>query len=227
VSRLPSPCVCLVTNRKAVLPDARTDADAVAALEGLIDDALQAGMDLIQIRERDLDARALQALVARVVGRSRGTDSRILVNDRADVAVAAGADGVHLRTDGPSPSRMRELLAPEVIVGRSVHSATEAREYPGADYLLFGTVFPSVSKPPDSPVAGLEDLRETARAVRTPVLAIGGVTPESVSELRQAGAAGVAAISVFLPIGRAPSAMGVGAALDAFRAAWASDPQNL
>ena len=217
---LPRPCVCLVTNRRALRPEARTEGEELAALEHQLDEAIDAGIDLIQVRERDLDARVLRSVVARLVARSRGRHTRVLVNDRADVAIAADAGGVHLRADGPAARVVRELAGPRMLIGRSAHAAGELD--PDADYLLFGTVFPSGSKP-GAPVVGTNALAEAARASAAPVLAIGGVTPDTVGACRAAGAAGVAAIGVFLPPGRAPGALGPKAALAAIRASWGND----
>jgi len=167
------------------------------ALQAQLDDAMGAGIDLIQIRERDLDAATLLAFAAEVVRRAPAT-ARIVVNDRADVAVASGAAGVHVRSDGPPAARVRSLGPPGWLVGRSVHAANEAAAASDADYLIFGTVFPSTSKPAQTVVAGLEGLRAACAAASTPVLAIGGIARGRVADCRRAGASGVAAIGAFL-----------------------------
>jgi len=113
---------------------------------------------------------------------------------------------------------MRGLVGPERLVGRSIHDPAETADE--ADYFVFGTVFRTASKPADAPVAGLDLLAEVARRSRAPVLAIGGVTPDLAPACRQAGAAGIAAIAVFLPPGRSKQALGPSAAVSAFRAAW-------
>ena len=216
---LPAPCICLVTDRRGLAPDARTTRDEVLALERQLDEAMGAGVDLIQLRERDLDAATLCALAVSVVARAPAR-TRLVVNDRADVALAARAAGVHLPADGPDAARVRTLGPAGWLVGRSVHSAEAAREAAGADYLIFGTVFRSRSKPGDAPVAGLDALREAATATSRPVLAIGGVTPATVGECQRAGAAGIAAISVFFPRGRTPDSLGAAEAVAALRRAW-------
>jgi thiamine monophosphate synthase len=111
-----------------------------------------------------------------------------------------------------------QLGPAEWIVGQSVHTSPEAREASagGADYLLFGTVFSGGSKG-DVPDDRLETLRDISRVIRTPVIAIGGVDPDRAKRCLEAGAAGVGGISIFLPAGRAPLAMGVGAAAAALR----------
>lgn len=215
---LPRPCVYLVTDRKRLTPDARTTQDELTALEAFLDEAIEAGVDVIQIRERDVDGGPLCALVNRVAGRARATSTRVLVNDRADVALAAGAHGVHLRADGPRAGRVRQIGPLDWIVGQSVHTSPEARtaSQAGADYLLFGTVFSGGSKG-DVPDDRLETLRDITRTIRTPVIAIGGIDPARATQGIDAGAAGVAAISIFLPEGRAPLAMGVRRATAALR----------
>jgi len=220
VNLLPFPVLHLVTSRRRLTPDARTVLDEVAALEALIDVAVDAGVDIVQIRERDLDAAVLLGLVSRVAGRAATTRTRILVNERADVAAAAGAAGVHLPSTGVAAERMR-AIEPEWIIGRSVHETDVPFAVGPCDYLLFGTVFGSESKPAASPAAGLEALRRAARTAGRPVVAIGGVTPDLARSCIDAGAAGVAAIGAFLPPGRARDAIGTAEATRAFRAAMA------
>ena len=150
----------------------------------------------MQIREPRLPDPALLGLT-RQAGE---TGIKTLVNDRLDVALAAGADGVHLRGHSFSAARVRERVGKAFLIGRSVHDLAEAgaadREG-GCDYLLFGTVFPSRSKPEGHRVAGLDALREVCHRVSLPVIAIGGITRERAAEVRAAGAAGIAAIGLF------------------------------
>ena len=220
---IPVPAVCLVTDRRQLSPDARTASDEITRLESWLDEAIGA-VDAIQIRERDLDGRQWLALAGHVVERSRGTRTRVLVNDRADVALAAGADGVHLRADGPEVARVRRLGPSAWIVGRSVHGLEEIRAHAGADYLLFGTVFPTASKLAEAPTQGLDGLAEAVRATGRPVLAIGGITPARAAACAAAGAAGVAGISLFLPEGRAPGSLGILHAVGELRAAFGLSP---
>ena len=208
--------VCLVTSRRQLTPDARTTNDEVVALERWLDEAI-GRVDLIQIRERDLDVRVLHALVRGVAGRARGGTTTVVVNDRADIARAAGAGGVHARVSGPSIARVRPLGPPGWVLGRSVHSVEEVLAEPAADYLVFGTVFPSGSKGAAVPGQGIGALAAAVRATRLPVLAIGGVDPRRAAECREAGAAGVAAIGLFLPPGRAVGALGITRAEEALR----------
>ena len=154
--------------------------------------AIQGGVDMIQVREKDLEARALYDLVCRIRDAAAGTFTKILVNDRLDVALAANVDGVHLPSNGLPAARVRPLVR---VLGRSTHTLVEAlqAEQEGADYVIFGPVFETPGKTP----VGLDALRKVAAAVRIPVLAIGGITGENSSEVVAAGAAGIAAIRLF------------------------------
>ena len=161
----------------------------------------RAGVDLVQVREPSLDDRRLAALVRRIAAAVADSPARVVVNDRADVALAAGAAGVHLRSTSAPSIRVRRIMPAGFLVGRSVHSVEEAlREEREAacDYLVFGTVFPSRSKPAGHPVAGTPRLQEVCAAVHLPVLAIGGVTPDRAEAAAAAGAAGFAAIELFV-----------------------------
>jgi thiamine-phosphate pyrophosphorylase len=154
---------------------------------------------VVQVRERDLDGGPLVRLVARCVAAVESTRTRILVNDRLDVALAAGAHGVHLRGDSLPAARVRQVVAPGFLVGRSVHSVAEAAAaggQGGLDYLIFGTVFASASKP-GSEGRGAAALADVVAATALPVLAIGGLTALTAPGAARAGAAGVAAIGLF------------------------------
>ena len=184
------PIVCIVTSgRGETVPII----DTVAA-------GARAGADLVQIREPRLDDRALLDLVRQAIQAASGTRTRVLVNDREDIALAGGAAGVHLRENSMAASRVRAIVPDDFLVGRSVHSLAAAREAEadgGCDYLIFGTVFPSPSKPEGHGVAGVGALADICRAVRLPVLAIGGIIEARVADVARAGAAGIAAINLF------------------------------
>jgi thiamine-phosphate diphosphorylase len=189
--------ICLVTDRRRL----SIAADDVDRLVDLVAAAARAGIDLIQIRERDLDGRQLAALVGRCVDVVEGTGTKVLVNDRADVAIAAGAHGVHLRADSISAPAVRSLIGDGALIGRSVHGAEEAgaaSRAGGVDYLIFGTLYPSASKSAPHRVATLDELSVVCQA-GVPVLAIGGITVERAAEAARAGAAGIAGIGVFVP----------------------------
>jgi len=183
--------LCLVSDRRAI---------GGRALVQLVGEAARAGVDLIQIRERDLDDGALVALARAAVAAVHGTSARVIVNDRTDVALAAGAAGVHLRSDSIPPRRARAMAGDGFLVGRSVHDEAEAAAVDaegGCDYLIFGTVFPSSSKPAGHQAAGLSALSRVCARVSLPVLAIGGLSIARAPDVARVGAAGVAAIQLF------------------------------
>ena len=187
------PVICLITDRR------RLGADAGRELVRRVRAAAHAGIHLVQVRERDLEGRELTRLAGACVAAVEGTAARVVVNDRLDVALAAGAHGVHLRGDSYPAARVRTVVPPGFLVGRSVHSADEAVAVAaagGVDYLVFGSVFATASKP-GRPAAGLAELAAVAAAVPLPVLAVGGVTVENAWRVAQAGAAGAAAIGLF------------------------------
>jgi len=163
--------------------------------------AVRAGVDVIQVRERDLPDRELAALVRAVVDVTAGTTTRVVVNDRADIAIVAGAAGVHLRGDSAPASRVRTMTPDGFVIGRSVHSPEDvdaAVADGGCDYLLFGTVFLSEGKAPGHPVAGLDALRDACARSPVPVIAIGGMNERRAAGVRDAGAAGFAAVGLFM-----------------------------
>jgi thiamine-phosphate pyrophosphorylase len=163
--------------------------------------AARGGAAIVQVRERDLSDAALLALVRAVIAGVRGSGARVLVNDRVDVALAAGAAGVHLRGDGAPASRVRAIVPPGFVIGRSVHSLDDidaAAAGGGCDYLMFGTVFPSAGKPAGHPVAGLEGLARACRRSPLPVIAIGGIAADREEDVARAGAAGLAAVGWFM-----------------------------
>jgi thiamine-phosphate diphosphorylase len=160
--------------------------------------AVDAGVDCIQLRERDLEARDLADLATDLVRLTRGTSTRVVVNDRIDVAIAVGADGVHLRGDSVPPAAVRRITPEGFLIGRSVHDLKDAVASAGADYLIAGTVWPSRSKPDGHPLLGLDGYAAIVRETGLPVLAIGGVTFDRMAEVAAAGGAGVAAIGLFM-----------------------------
>lgn len=191
--------LCLVTDRSMV----------TGTLAEAVGECLAAGLRAVQLREKDLATRDLFSLSRSLRELTQGHGARLLVNDRADVALAVGADGVH-RAGGSLPvSALRALSPPGFLIGASVHSVAEARaaEPEGADFLFFGPVYDTPSKRRYGPPQGLAALERVASAVRLPVFAIGGVTPARVAELRRAGAAGVAAIGALLAAERRADAV--------------------
>jgi thiamine-phosphate pyrophosphorylase len=182
--------ICLVTDRRRFDPP-------VDGLLALVRDAVHAGIDLVQIRERDLPARELAQLVTEALGIAFGSATKVVVNDRLDVALACGADGVHLRTDSVGIADVRRIVPPRFLVGRSVHGVEEVLAAEGADYLIAGTVYATESKPEACAWLGTAGLKSIVQAAHVPVLAIGGVRIDRVADIAATGAAGFAAISLF------------------------------
>ncbi len=181
------PRLYLITDRRRI---------AGARLLDALDEAFRAGVRLAMLRERDLPAGELLEYAREAARLARRRGARLLVNDRVDVALLAGADGVHLRASSVPVAAARGLLGPGRLLGASVHTAGEARLAiaAGADFVLFGPVFETPDKTPFRPPQGLAPLAAAAHAARGPVFAVGGVTPERVAECLGAGAHGVAAI---------------------------------
>lgn len=202
---LEKPIVCYVTDRQGFGPHGTR-----AELRGAIHLAVAAGVDWIQVREKDLPARDLLALTSEALTagpaprRSGEGAPRVLVNDRLDVAVAARAHGLHLG-QGSVPVRevfawrRRGFLPQDFVLGVSCHDEQEARaaENAGADYIFFGPIFDTPSKRRFGPAQGIARLSGASKAVRIPVIAIGGVNQSNGGECIIAGAAGVAAIRMF------------------------------
>jgi len=173
------------------------DRPLVAALQA----AAQAGVRAVQVREKDLTPRQVYALAEEVQAALAPLGTRVLLNDRADIAGAAGLAGVHLTTTGLTAGAARRGL-PDGLIGVSTHTLAEARfaaEF-GADFLTFGPVFFTPSKAAYGEPRGLAALRDVCAAVPIPVFALGGITPERVPACREAGAHGVAAIGALLNV---------------------------
>jgi len=171
---------CYVTDRR--------QGDAVAHSIRAVAD----GVDIIQVREKDLSGAELFDLVCRIRDAAASTKTKVLVNGRLDIALIASLDGVHLPGDGLPAAQVRPHVR---TLGVSCHSLEEAiqAERDGVDYIFFGPVFET----PGKKSVGIEALRRIAQSVKLPVLAIGGVTPENAADVIEAGAAGIAAIRMF------------------------------
>jgi thiamine-phosphate pyrophosphorylase len=162
----------------------------------VVEECLGAGLRAVQLREKDLPVRELLALAGTLREATRRHGARLLINDRADVALAAHADGVQ-RTHASLPVDALRAISPAgFLVGASAHSTPEAREAveQGADFVVFGPVYDTPSKRRYGPPQGLSALEAVAQAVAAPVFAVGGITPARVPEVLAAGAAGVAVI---------------------------------
>lgn len=165
-----------------------------------LDALAEAGVDGVQIREKDLDDLALYELT-RKARRRLPASTCLLVNGRLDIALAAGADGVHLPVNGPPPGLLRRRFGNRVILGCSTHSFEEARRARegGADFITFGPIFPTPSKEAYGPPPGLGGLKALLQELSSslPVFGLGGLSPEDLPALADAGAAGAAGIGMF------------------------------
>lgn len=209
--------ICLVTDRRRL----SSGPDNVDRLVEQVGAAGRARIDLVQVRERDLGTRALVALVGRCVQAVAGSGTKVVVNDRADVAMAAGAHGVHLRADSIDASAARRLLGSDALIGRSVHSPAEAAAATsggGVDYLIFGTLYETPSKETGHRLTTLDALHAACSAADgVPVLAIGGLTLERSADVARAGAAGIAGIGLFISPADVPGEHHLHAVADALR----------
>ena len=186
---LPYPCLALVTDRRVGNGD--TLPERVAA-------AVAGGVDLVQLREKDLPGGPLLELAAKVQERI-GERALLLVNERVDVAAALPAAGVQLGEDALPVAAARRLLGADALIGRSVHSleGSQAAAAAGADFLVAGTMYASRSHPGEPP-AGPALISQIAAVTTAPVIGIGGITAANVGAVMQAGAAGVAVITGIL-----------------------------
>jgi thiamine-phosphate pyrophosphorylase len=195
------PIICLVTDRHRLAERLGLDPDGPQIGEHLADlvaRAADAAIDLVQLRENDLPGEVMARWARRFVEIAKGTRTRILVNDRLDIALAAGADGVHLKDEAVAGERVRAVAPRGFVVGQSIHSPHDAATT-DADYVVYGTVFPTRSKSPSTAWAGLDGLKEVVRHAAVPVLCIGGVTLPRLAAIAGSGAAGIAAVDLFLP----------------------------
>ena len=192
--------LCYVTDRRSL---ASSPGLAIDLQLQKIEQAAKAGVDWIQVREKDLPGRELAGLVERVMTRV-GNGSAVLVNDRVDVACATGASGVHLGEHSLSPEEARRLVSQccprqNFVLGVSAHSleGAMAAEQAGADYVIFGPVYATPSKANLGQPHGVQRLQDICKRLTIPVLAIGGITLANAGDCLVAGAAGIAAIRLF------------------------------
>jgi thiamine-phosphate pyrophosphorylase len=166
----------------------------------LVRAAVAEQIDLIQIREKNLNASVLYQLAASAADLTRRSTTKLVINDRSDIAQAAGADGVHLTTSSLRPDVVRRTFGEGFLIGASTHSLEEAMHArrDGADFVVFGPVFETASKKEYGEALGLGKLTEVSSELSPfPVLALGGVTTANVADCLQAGAQGIAGISMF------------------------------
>jgi len=162
--------------------------------------ALEGGADAVQLRERDLSDRELNELAAQMRTITTEAGATLIINQRADVAVAAGADGVHLGWRSLGAQDVRKLVGKRCLIGISCHNALQLRsaEEVGADYALLGPVFHTPSKEGLVKAIGPERLKDLVAAAKIPIIAIGGITTDNAAQALQAGVGGVAVISAIL-----------------------------
>ncbi len=174
-------------------------AGSISALRSTIRRVVSWGVDFIQLREKDLSDRDLLRLTKDAVKYARGTACKILVNGRLDIAVAGGANGVHLPSTGLEVADLKPILPRDFILGVSTHSLREARRAAigGADYVLLGPIFRTPSKIPHGEPLGVSRFRQICAAISLPVFGLGGIRPEHVRRVMDAGASGIAGISLF------------------------------
>lgn len=186
-------------NFRLLLVTDRTQAGA-RSLPSLIQQAVNAGLPAVQLRERDLSTHELLPLAQEVQSITTSHTVSLIVNDRVDLMMALNLDGVHLRSDSLSPLSVRHLIGPRRLIGVSTHSVDDVRRANegGADYVVFGPIFDTPSKRPFGSPLGLDLLADVCRRSSIPVLAIGGITCERVRDVRRAGAHGVAVIGAML-----------------------------
>jgi thiamine-phosphate pyrophosphorylase len=196
---LPKPILYLIT--PGVTTEATTPAsEEFRNLVQQVSAAVAAGIQLIQIREKQLTARVLFELASCVVAIARDSSTRVLVNDRADIAAGAGADGVHLTTRSLAPDVIRKTFGGKFLIGASTHSLVEARNALGlgADFAVFGPIFPSPAKEKYGQPLGVGQLADAARELDPfPLIALGGISLEQVNDCLLAGASGIAGITLF------------------------------
>lgn len=214
------PILSLVTSRGRLAP-------SFWGSDGLLElvaRAVAVGVDVIQVREPDLRDAEMLVLVRRCVALADGSATAIVVNDRLDIALAGGAAGVHLRGGSVAAPTIRRHTPPGFLLGRSVHGAAEAQavaDAGGVDYLTFGTVYRSRSKPGLAP-QGADRLGSVVQGVSLPVLAIGGITVDNTGEVFGRGAAGVAAIDLFVEPDRLDGLDGIRRVVAAIRQSYAN-----
>lgn len=161
-----------------------------------VEAALEGGLKAVQLREKNLNAYGLLRLAKKLRALTRKFDARLIINERVDIALAAEADGVHLRTTSFSPLEARKLLGAEKLIGVSTHTLEQARDAQksGADFITLGPVFFTPSKAAYGEPLGLSTFKEITNHIEIPVFALGGVTKENIKEVKQAGAYGAALI---------------------------------
>ena len=170
---------------------------APRTLYDTLHDLLDVGVSAIQLREKDLSDVEYIKLAEPLCKLCHAYSAQLFINSRIKIAMKISADGLHLPGDSASVRKVIEETNRRFIIGSSVHALTEAkqREMEGADFITYSPIYPTLSKPSYGPVVGLEGLRKITEGINIPVFALGGITPERVSECLDVGAYGVAVMS--------------------------------
>ena len=163
----------------------------------VIGEALEGGVSMVQLREKDLSGRALYNLALQVRELTSSYGAKLLINDRVDIAMAANADGVHLPSNSFSPGEARNLLGKGRLIAVSTHSAEEAvrAEEEDADFVTFSPIYYTPSKAAYGKPQGIERLKAVCNRINLPIFALGGIKAENISDVMSAGANGVAMVS--------------------------------
>jgi thiamine-phosphate pyrophosphorylase len=178
----------LITDRKLVTRH--------ASLVTGVRNALKGGVKAVQLREKDLDTRPLLALAYKMRKLTEEHKAKLFINDRFDIALAVGADGVHMTQTSIPVSRVRETVGKRLLIGASIHSLKEAKEAErgGADFITFGPVFKTPSKLKYGKPLGIDALKQAGRKINIPVFAIGGINTNRIKNIKESGVHGIAMI---------------------------------
>lgn len=197
ILRSQRPLVYLITDRKAGLRTQHDTTTETGLQLEAVRQAVVAGCQLVQVRERDLSAAELYRFVEHVIEIAHPAGALVLVNDRVDVAMAAGADGVHLRASSLRSNVVRGRFGDDLLIGVSVHSVDEVKQNEDADFLVLGPVFETQSKLKFGRPLGLDVLKHGVGAATVPLLGIGGINLGNFRSVLDTGTAGIAAIGLF------------------------------
>jgi thiamine-phosphate pyrophosphorylase len=192
----------LITDRKRYRHD--------DAFLSAVEEALSAGIRALQFREKDLPTRRLLDMAGVLRDLTSRYGAKLFINDRADIALCVGADGVHLAQTSMPVTAVRKVIGDKAMIGVSTHDIAEAlaAEAEGADFITFGPLYATPSKEQYGPPLGLEPLRQARAAVAVPIFGIGGITPSEVPHVLSSGGDGIAVISGIFGEGGVRSAVG-------------------
>lgn len=179
---------------------ADVDYAAERDIVSLVEDAIQGGVTTVQLRAKGLGTREFFRLATRMTAVLKRRDVPLIINDRVDIALACGADGVHLGQSDMPPDTARKLVGESKIIGVSVNTPKEAREAErlGADYVGLGPIYATATKDTDLPVLGSDGIRRMRGKIGIPIVAVGGINAGNAAEVMKSGAAGVAVVSAIL-----------------------------